>query len=368
MKFGIRQVRTIRNRPGRIGRTLETPFARTTTRDCLDPWTYLEVTASGGLKPCCNIPAQLQMDGSPESALDAMSSPQFRELRRRLLAGDLNPHCEKCHVRKRVPRSVLRKRVAALQESGRLSDPLEAAVPTRLRIDVNELCNLRCDYCAVTHPDYVGQEMPRELFPAVIELTRRMPKDSEVDVNGHGETTYHPRWMEVSGQVLDAGHRPHIITNLAKTFSDEEIDLLARFAFIKVSLDSDDDKMMRAIRKAVRVDHVFATIDRIRASAARQGVSPPPEIYFSVGVYDPSVWVMERFVAKLIGIGVVGVVFWNLVEYSHQTKVRALRLLDDEETARTREILSRVKAMLETAGTDYEFLGDFNDPAGRPLI
>ena len=40
--------------------------------------------------------------------------------------------------------------------------------------------------------------------------------------------------------------------------------------FIQVSLDSDDGEMMKRIRKAVQVERVFETIQRIREVAARQ--------------------------------------------------------------------------------------------------
>jgi hypothetical protein len=343
------------------------PFSQNwgTTRDCLDPWSYLEITASGGLKPCCVMPPLQSMDGTPDSALSAISSAPFKKLRRQLLSGKLNPECDTCHLRSRVPRSVLKDRVAEYQRS---KVPVEAPFPKELRIDINELCNLRCDYCAVSSPNYVGQEMAPDMFPAMIELVKRMPPGSAIHVNGHGETTFHPKWMDISCQILAADHRPYITTNLAKNFSDAEIDLLAQFGAIAVSLDSTDDKLMREIRKPVRVAHVFSTIARIRAAAERQKVSPPPSINFSVGIYDPSIWGMESFVETLIGQDAGSVTFWNLREYPHQTKVRTLTSLNDVQTRKARAILCRVKEKLEAASVKYSFAGDFNEAAGHSLV
>jgi hypothetical protein len=369
MKLGLKKLtRPARNR---IKQFLKSgPFSKTwgTTRDCLDPWSYLEITASGGLKPCCVMPPLQSMDGTPDSALRAASSAPFKKLRRELLSGKLNSECDACHHRRRVPRSVHRKRVADYQRSKGISNPLEAPFPKELRIDINELCNLRCDYCAVSSPDYVGQEMAPGMFPAMIELVKRMPQGSIIHVNGHGETTYHPKWMDISRQILDTGRRPLITTNLAKNFSNAEIDLLAQFSVITVSLDGADDQLMRAIRKPVRVAHVFATVDRIRASAERQSMSPPPSIGFSVGIYDPSIWAMESFIETLIELGAASITFWNLREYPHQTKVRCLRSLDDAQTQTARAILCRVKERLDAASVRYSFSGEFNDAAGHSLV
>ena len=77
--------------------------------------------------------------------------------------------------------------------------------------------------------------------------------------------------------IVGRGFRPRIITNMAKNYTDEEVELLSQFAEIQVSLDSDDNELMRKVRKAVRVDHVFETIARIRA-AARRGKRKAPTI------------------------------------------------------------------------------------------
>jgi len=198
------------------------------------------------------------------------------------------------------------------------------------------------------------------VFTRIVQLLGDIGPHAHVHVNGHGETTYHQNWMEMCRKVLDTGYRPYIITNLAKGYSDEEVELLAKFACIQISLDSDDDDLMRKVRKAVRVDKVFETIQRIRDAATRHNIHPKPVISFSIGLYDPSIWTLERFVDRLIAFGIRTITFWNLVEMPHQTQVRRLRHLDAQHQIRAREILANVRRKLEIKYVNYVFVGDFD--------
>jgi MoaA/NifB/PqqE/SkfB family radical SAM enzyme len=166
--------------------------------------------------------------------------------------------------------------------------------------------------------------------------------------------------MTMCGSIIEVGYRPHIITNLAKNYSEEEIDMLAKFSSIQVSLDSDDDALMRSIRKSVRTAHVFETIERILNAAGRLGISPAPRVSFSVGVYDPSIWTLERFVERIVAFGVRNITFWNLVEMDHQRLVEPLRNLPASDQNRARAILAAVRRTLEKADVNYIFAGDFD--------
>jgi hypothetical protein len=281
---------------------------------------------------------------------------QFRALRDSLLSGDLQSPCQRCHIRKMVPVATLKRRVEKPRQPDRL-----AALPIReLRIDINEKCNLRCDYCAVSSPDYRGVAMDGALFTRIGGIVGDVGPRAAIHVNGHGETTYHPNWMAMCGTIVEAGHRPQIITNLAKNYSDAEIDLLARFSSIQVSLDSDDDTLMKTIRKSVRTAHVFETIQRIRDAARRLNIRPAPRMSFSIGIYDPSIWTLESFIARIIAFGVRDVTFWNLVEMEHQSLVKPLRNLDEPSQRRARAILTTVRRTLEDADVSYIFAGDFD--------
>jgi MoaA/NifB/PqqE/SkfB family radical SAM enzyme len=173
--------------------------------------------------------------------------------------------------------------------------------------------------------------------------------------------------MDMCKRIIERGFRPSIITNLAKNYSDEEVDLLSQFYEVQVSLDSDDTDLMRKVRKAVRVDNIFETLTRIR-EAARRGKRRMPKFTFSVGIYDPSIWTLESFVDRIIRQGSFGITFWDLVEYRHQGIVKSLDRLDPEQKTRAREVLVRVARKLDIAGVPYDFAGDFHAMVPKPTV
>lgn len=334
------------------------------TRDCHDPWNYLEVSAAGDLRPCCRFHALAKLDNGGEVQA-ARNNESFRELRQSLLSGRLPSECQGCNIRKMVTVSALNRSVAAAAKRANEEDLLKPHPLRFFRIDITEKCNLRCDYCAVSSPSYQGVEMTEAAFDRALALLDEINPEAQLHVSGHGETTYHKRWMQMCGRIVDRGFPTFIISNLAKNYSDQEVELLSRFSRIQVSLDSDDTELMRKIRKPVRVEHIFETIERIRAAAARES-RKQPEFSFSIGVYDPSIWTLESFVDRVLRHGAVGMSFWDLLEYEHQKLVKSLDRLGPEEKIRAREILRRISRKLDSAGVQYFFAGDFHGLAPKP--
>jgi len=338
------------------------------TRDCLDPWNYLEISARGEVRPCCNFDSIGRLDSDGRDTRGLRNTDAFRALRESLLSGNLQSPCQRCHIRSSVPVATLKERIGLAVRDLPSPDPLDPLPIAEVRIDINEKCNLRCDYCAVSSPSYAGVEMEEALFERIVPLLANEPGAS-VHVNGHGETTFHPKWVAWCRRIVEAGHRPFIITNLAKQYTDAELEMLAEFRGIQVSLDSDDGEMMKRIRKAVQVEKVFETIQRIRETAARRTSSHVPTFSMSIGVYDPSVWTLERFVRRLVGMNISSITFWDLVEYPHQTLIRSLSRLEDRQRERARQVLGRVRRRLDLAGIPYRFEGDFHSmvPERSPL-
>jgi MoaA/NifB/PqqE/SkfB family radical SAM enzyme len=282
-----------------------------------------------------------------------------------LLSGNLQSPCQRCHIRSTVPTATLKQRIGLAVRELPSPDPLDPLPIANVRIDINEKCNLRCDYCAVSSPSYAGVEMEEAIFERILPLLAN-ESGANVHVNGHGETTFHPKWVAWCRRIVEAGHRPYIITNLAKHYTDTELEMLAEFGGIEVSLDSDDGETMQRIRKAVQVEKVFETIERIREMAARRASSDVPRFAMSVGVYDPSIWTLERFVRRLIDMNISAITFWDLVEYPHQTLVKPLYRLEGRQHARARQVLGRVRMRLEVAGIPYRFAGDFHSMVPEP--
>jgi hypothetical protein len=88
------------------------PRASRSTRDCLDPWTYVEIRVSGGIAPCC-VRAEVGnlRDGSLS---DILNGPAIRRLRADLLRGTLDRACARCKQRADITPAALRQKVRAL--------------------------------------------------------------------------------------------------------------------------------------------------------------------------------------------------------------------------------------------------------------
>ena len=81
------------------------------TRDCLDPWSYAHLEASGGVLPCCVRGGPVGVVRESVSLGDVINNGEARKLRENLLRGTLDPECATCAVRGPVSLSAYRIKV-----------------------------------------------------------------------------------------------------------------------------------------------------------------------------------------------------------------------------------------------------------------
>ncbi|MBK9470706.1 MAG: radical SAM protein [bacterium] len=303
-----------------------------TTRLCLDPWINAEFTVEGELKPCCNYFRGAALgDGADVAA--AHNDPLFREVRHRLLSGDLSHECTP-HPREGPDRTTHRRR---LRQAGRRRAPARGRQAETVRVDVTQECNLRCVYCALSAPwAKPGKDMSDEVLAKVARFIDAYPNLEDVGVNGHGETTHHPRWREFCEQLLAQGAPLSVITNLGRRYDEAEIDTLSRFTLIQISLDTADEELLKRIRRKVDLSRILANMTQIRLRAlltARRA----PIFAFSCGLYDKSISRLDTFAGLAVTMGVRNITFWDLMKYPDvpgAETVRPLRELDDDELRR----------------------------------
>jgi hypothetical protein len=72
-----------------------------TTRECLDPWVYIEFNVNGDVRPCCVREGIGNLEHS--SLVQILNGTPGRALRTRLLTGDLDRQCTNCRIRPAVP-------------------------------------------------------------------------------------------------------------------------------------------------------------------------------------------------------------------------------------------------------------------------
>lgn len=318
------------------------------TRMCHDPWVNLEVAASGDVRPCC-ISAPLAGQDARSVERDA---PAWRELRAALLSGDLPAMCQSCHIRPTTTVEALAKSLARANPTP--GDELAPQPLLSLRIDVNEQCNLRCTYCAVSQPGYQGVAMASDVFDAVLALVDEHSA-ARIDLNGHGETTFHPRWLELAHQLQQRQARTTILSNFARLFTDAEAVAFAHMWTIQISLDSVEDRFLKAVRRKVSLATIRRNIALIRAKARQLNLKPLWSV--SCGVYDLNIGHLDAMADFLITNRFDSVTFWKLVEYpavGNEPHARPLETLEPEAQAAAQAIVDAVVARLREAGVNVE--------------
>ena len=86
------------------------PTAEKPTRDCLDPWFMVYVSADRSVHPCCPHSA-VGVLSDDVSLSDILDGPSMRELRHSLLTGELDADCASCPTRSLTDPESLRRRL-----------------------------------------------------------------------------------------------------------------------------------------------------------------------------------------------------------------------------------------------------------------
>jgi pyruvate-formate lyase-activating enzyme len=245
---------------------------------------------------------------------------------------------------------------------------LQPGLITDIRIDLTTACNLRCVYCAVIQPDYVGETMEHDVAQSAIAFVRQISRYHEISgvgVNGHGETTFAPDWTCACRELTALSLPVNIITNLAKSYSTEEFDVLGSLHTISVSIDTADRDLLRRIRRRVDVRQIISNIIAVRAAALRHN-RPPPRFQFVCGLYDKNTLVLEELAWLAVALNIQKVQFWDLLAHSYegldvpeQDRVHPLASLADDELRPRLTAISRATTILRRADIAVEIDGPF---------
>lgn len=88
------------NDGGSIGHTKQVGAGE--TRDCLDPWTFVQVLSDGSVRPCCASSFNLGTLGPGVSMEDILDGAEAKALRHELLTGNLRKDCASCPIKSPV--------------------------------------------------------------------------------------------------------------------------------------------------------------------------------------------------------------------------------------------------------------------------
>ena len=254
-----------------------------------------------------------------------------------------------------------------------VSDALLMPGPIQqVRVDMTSRCNLRCVYCAVSHPDYRGSDMDDAISGRTLKLILDLAKHhalEAIDLNGHGETTYREGWTDLCFALIERGLRVRLTSNFAKAFDDTELEALASMDEIAISIDSADPRLLRDVRRRVDLRQIVANIAFVRSMALKLH-RQPPRFAFLCGLYDKNTLEWENFARFTVAMGVTSVGLWSLTKHAgmdvpEYAQVRPLDDLADGELRPRVVSIRRGLEFLRRHGVSVSIQGGFFEALER---
>lgn len=130
------------------------------TRDCLDPWTYVEIRANGDVRPCCARSSAGNLGTS--TLVQILEGPLMQALRASLLTATPDAQCKHCRLRAITTPEMLAQKVTAMLAGVRLPTNFDPDAYLDANPDVRQ-----AHVDAAEHYLKWGRFEGRRLFPAL---------------------------------------------------------------------------------------------------------------------------------------------------------------------------------------------------------
>jgi uncharacterized radical SAM superfamily Fe-S cluster-containing enzyme len=247
-------------------------------------------------------------------------------------------------------------------------DPLSSRVTRIFHLEFTSRCNLRCIYCAVSHPTYKGQDLEMEDFDTMVAMLKKRRVNSLV-VNGHGETTFVIGWHHRILALAAAGFSLSIITNLARLLEPDELAAMARISGIQVSIDTHRPEVLRRVRRRVELRNILDNMAGIASTAVECGL-PIPTFMWSCVVTDQVAGDLVDYVRFGLSHGVRQFTLCNLTKYDDidgVENVKHVTTLPSEELERFAASLEEARAIIAGVGGSLEIQAGLTDSVQEEL-
>lgn len=184
-----------------------------------------------------------------------------------------------------------------------------------IMVELTTKCNMRCIYCELSHSHWKQQDMSDECIRKIMDFVRTNDIHY-ICLHGHGEMTIVPDWHILANEFLDAGAKLTTCTNLTKVLSIAEIQTLAKFASITVSLDTIDIELFRTLRRGGDIRNILYNIAVIQTAANQIN----HKIYWiwNVVVSNKNINELLNICKLAVTFNVKTITFCNLVKLSPQ--------------------------------------------------
>ena len=353
------------------------------TKKCLFPWSFMQFHAGGMMQPCA-VGADTDMGDfiidyleKKERGIecDFLNNEGLQRLRKGMLSGNLRPMCQNCfffsnelqttqEFEKQLKEYLHRK----LKEEVRLEDIDLTKIYAYdwMAISFTNKCNLSCVYCIQSvlkdSNPYLKAEIPYKYTESLLDLV--VSKGiSRLTTCVEGEATLYRYWYE----VFSTFHKKYpqvqlwMTTNLNRKFSEKEIELLANYSVLDISIDSLKPELFSMLRRNGNLELLLQNLDSIDNKVKELGI-PGPTITLHMVISDRT-WMEIEEVSEFAFARGYGIQLGNYEErmntVAYQTgMLKPIETLSSEEQNQVRDIIARVEERALREGRKYIAQGD----------
>jgi hypothetical protein len=205
----------------------------------------------------------------------------------------------------------------------------------------------------VSSAGWNGKDMPPDLSDRVTDQAIKLGTKLVV-MHGHGETTMLADWQHKAAKLLDASIALSICSNLSKNYTDTELQTLARFKHLAISIDTVDVGLFKKLRRGGDVRHVIYNMTRIQSIA--KDIGNPISISWSIVCCDQTIWHLEQLVRFGISLGVHAFTFCNLSYHDmpRDVQIKHVSELSVEQCKQALVIFENIESMCKQQGCKYD--------------
>jgi MoaA/NifB/PqqE/SkfB family radical SAM enzyme len=249
-------------------------------------------------------------------------------------------------------------------------DPLAYSHKTHsAMIEFTRACNLKCTYCAVSQSYWEPTELDLNKISvdSIIKSLKSRGTKTAI-LHGHGETTIVDNWHIYADKFINNGINATICTNLAKNFTEEEIEILSKFISITVSIDTTDPVLFKKMRRGGDLRQLALNMTKIK-SKAMQKKHKINWIWSSV-IADVNIHGVVDLVDYGLSLGVNTFCLCNLTVLPTPPgglKIKHLSELPKEEAIKALELLNMAKSRCEQHGALFDVKAGLIDTLKRKV-
>lgn len=356
------------------------------TKCCMYPWNFMQIHAGGMMQPCAVGPdtdlgdfiidyIEKKKNGAEE---DFLNNEGLQMLRKGMLTGNLRPMCRECFF-------VSNDLIPVQEFEIRLKEYLASKLGSKVDLDTADLtkiyaynwmaisftnrCNLSCIYCTQsTQKDknpYFKAEIPYEYAEDILDMMADKGI-SRISTCVEGEATLYRNWQEIFSWF----HKKYpkielyMTTNLNRRFSERDMELLAGYTMLDVSIDSLDPAKYASLRRNGSLELLLENLDKLDKTVKALGIRGP-EILLHMVVSDQTWMDMEKVAdfAYERGYGIqLGNYEERLNTVAYQEHLlKPVELMNETEQNLARDAINRIRTKAEKLGKICVIQGDIFD-------